>query len=258
MTDTKTICGRSPGMRHVAVLLEVVAAIDQGRVVQLLGDVLEPGQEDDRVVAEARPDRQQHRDRQDEGRRGQPLDGFRDPAERQQHAVDEPVPLEQPAPRQADGDAAADRGHEVERPVDVDAAQLAVDHDGQRDRQDDQDRRDQQVDDRMGQRQPERRVREQVLVVLEADPDGRPDDVVVGEAVVDDRDDRVDHEDAQQHQRRGEEQVRRGSELAGHRPLSSEGAGPFLRGTGTGRRRNGPGGWPALVAVGLGEPRPTG
>ena len=48
------------------MLLEVVAAVDPGRVVELLGDVLEPGQEDHRVVADARPDRQQHRDRQHE------------------------------------------------------------------------------------------------------------------------------------------------------------------------------------------------
>ena len=42
---------------------------------------------------------------------------------------------------------AADRRHEVQRPVDVDPAQLAVDDDREADRQHDQDRRDDQVDE---------------------------------------------------------------------------------------------------------------
>jgi len=53
----------------------------------------------------------------------------------------------------------------------------------------------------MGEGQPERLVGEDLGVVAEADPDGRPDDVVVGERVVDDGEDRVDDEDADQRDR---------------------------------------------------------
>ena len=50
--------------------------------------------------------------------------------------------------------------------------------------------------------------------VAEADPDRRPDDVVVGERVVDDGEDRVDDEDRDQRERREQEQVRRGAKSA--------------------------------------------
>ena len=216
-----------PGQRHVAVLLPVVAAVDAGGVVQLLGDVLEAGQEDDGVVADARPDRQHHRQRQDQGGRRQPLDRLLDEPDRLEDAVDEPGPLEHPAPRQADGDGAGDRGDEVQGAEDAHTAQASVDDDGQPDRQEDEDRRHQQVDDRVGEREPERLVAEQLLVVLEPDQDRRGDDVEVGEAVVDDRPDRVQHEDPQQHQGRQQEQVRRGGQLAGHRSFT--GYGPESR-----------------------------
>ena len=147
MTATKTICSRlSPRQTDVAMLLEVVATVDPGCVVELLGDVSEAWLKDTDLVKPT-PAQMVRSIAMETTRPGVAVtcksEGTRSGPAIGKRAVDQPVAIEQELPGQTDRGSNHSRRARVQRPEEV-IRHPAVDDDRQADRQEDQDRRDEQ------------------------------------------------------------------------------------------------------------------
>ena len=181
--------------------------VDLGRLVELLRDGAQPGEEDQHGRAELPHGEDDQRIERVVGI-GEPIGAL--DAEDGEDRVDDAAVGEELAPQDGDGDGAAeDRGQVEERPVDADGADALVEDDGDGERED-QRAGDRQEDVGEGdlQRLPEAVVPEQhVVVVVEPDEARRARDVVLGERQVERGQNRADGEEEEPDQPQGEEDV---------------------------------------------------
>ena len=186
-------------------------AVHGGRVVQVPGHGLEPGEDDDHEVAEAGPDREDGdrgaRAGERRARLGQPQRRVLDAQAVEDPVEQAPVGLEDVVEDERDGDRGGDLGQEVddlERRREVpDAVHERCQH--QRQREDDgQERHAQQ--DRVDDGVDEHLVVQQPGVVVEADEHLVPT-VHLVQAQPEGVDGRPDHEQQEQGQRHGEQRV---------------------------------------------------
>ena len=196
--------------RDVPELVPAVGAVDPGGLVHLLGDRLEPGEEAHRVERRARP----HHDRDHRGHRdlrvAEPGDHLLDLEHRDQEVVQQPAEVVvDPAEAQRRDDRRHRPGHEQDGPPDVVERPVLAQHQrhAEPEQELDRDRRE-GVDDRVADHPQEHRVGEQLVIVGGADEARRRADHLVGEADPDRREERVDHDEGEHGQRRGQEQER--------------------------------------------------
>jgi len=122
--------------------------------------------------------------------------------------VDGAAPLEEPHEDEGDDHAGGDARHVVQRPEEGQAPELLVQGDSQGQSQHRLAEGDHhRVEDGVPQGGEEEPFSEELAVVLQADPAGRGEEVILGEAEVEGAEERVQEEDAQGEEEGRQEQV---------------------------------------------------
>lgn len=198
--------GRQHGQGHVAHPRPGAGPVDHGRFVELDGDILQPGQEDDQRAADG-PHPHDDERRFGQFRHRQPAGTVN--AEEIQQGVDQPVfRVEDPQPEDGRGHHGHDRGQVIDGAVHRDALEIQVQHQRQEHGQQDvKGNADHDHVEGVVQGLPKQVVLEkQFLEVGEPDPDhGFAQAGVYVQAIVERRDDGKEREPAKtQDPRQGE------------------------------------------------------